>query len=698
MGCVCSSPCPNSDNSDGDVKNRHKYGTQNDANQLELSETKTAKFGGVTLRYGLLSQRGFYPDESDKPNQDSYSITNDIANEASDAMFAVYDGHGRHGDLCAQYARDHLPTLVSNYSKKMKRESRRRRSASNNASVGGEPNNTSTRSTSTSKNNRKDSLTRDQIETACSIAHKSCNVAMHREPALNDSLSGTTAISCLFHGDENRIVVSNVGDSRAVLGQKIDRTTNNKSAKDTGDGDNSTNAKNANVAQSYRALPLSSDQTPYRGDERKRIRATGARILSLDQIEGVEPILDDDDKYSSCDQFLLGEVIDEGGDPPRVWSPHGDYPGTAFTRSFGDSIAERLGVFAEPEILVRELMPEDRIIVLATDGVFEFLTNQSVIDICAKFDDPLEACRAVVAESYELWLQFELRTDDITMICIFVDSIDGKTVSPAERVTISNGGATDEHETPPTPSDSRPVRSGISKNAEKALMEMKDRLIDDTDEVPESFDIKAHHTVKTDDEETRISEAINSVSMLKSLTPKQKEMVIGLMEPITVKKDDWIIRQGTVGDRFFIVDDGCFEVRKVPQGDGDKTGTGGTVVHTYNGTELNRYPTFGEFALINSKPRAASVVAKTDGKLWALHKYSYREIFANADEHETKVTTNGDVRETNETPKGDEHETTGTPKGDEDETKGTSEIEDKEESSKTKTNGTPDEEESLKIS
>jgi hypothetical protein len=34
------------------------------------------------------------------------------------------------------------------------------------------------------------------------------------------------------------------------------------------------------------------------------------------------------------------------GDPPRIWSKYGEYPGTAFTRSLGDSIAEELGVFA----------------------------------------------------------------------------------------------------------------------------------------------------------------------------------------------------------------------------------------------------------------------------------------------------------------------------------------------------------------
>jgi hypothetical protein len=69
--------------------------------------------------------------------------------------------------------------------------------------------------------------------------------------------------------------------------------------------------------------------------------------MSMDQIEGVEPI------HENWGDLNLGEEIDEGGDPPRIWSPHGAYPGTAFTRSFGDMYAEELGVTAEPEILVR---------------------------------------------------------------------------------------------------------------------------------------------------------------------------------------------------------------------------------------------------------------------------------------------------------------------------------------------------------
>lgn len=60
---------------------------------------------------------------------------------------------------------------------------------------------------------------------------------------------------------------------------------------------------------------------------------------------------------------------------------------------------------------------------IASDGVFEFLTNQSVADMVAKYPDPLDACKKVVQESYDLWLQYEVRTDDITIICIYIGAL-----------------------------------------------------------------------------------------------------------------------------------------------------------------------------------------------------------------------------------------------------------------------------------
>ena len=76
----------------------------------------------------------------------------------------------------------------------------------------------------------------------------------------DDSMSGTTAICVLLRG--RSLLVANVGDSRAVLAERVD----------------------GGVV----ARDLSLDQTPYREDERDRVKARGARVATLDQIEGVK--------------------------------------------------------------------------------------------------------------------------------------------------------------------------------------------------------------------------------------------------------------------------------------------------------------------------------------------------------------------------------------------------------------------------
>lgn len=57
------------------------------------------------------------------------------------------------------------------------------------------------------------------------------------------------------------------------------------------------------------------------------MKQLGARVLTLEQVEGFK------DPEVEC----WGTEEEDGGDPPRLWSPNGQYPGTAFTRSIGDS-------------------------------------------------------------------------------------------------------------------------------------------------------------------------------------------------------------------------------------------------------------------------------------------------------------------------------------------------------------------------
>ena len=43
--------------------------------------------------------------------------------------------------------------------------------------------------------------------------------------------------------------------------------------------------------------------------------------------------------------------------------------------------------------------------------------------MCAECEDPLEACKNIAAKSYDLWMENDIRSDDITMICIFIDGV-----------------------------------------------------------------------------------------------------------------------------------------------------------------------------------------------------------------------------------------------------------------------------------
>lgn len=122
------------------------------------------------------------------------------------------------------------------------------------------------------------------------------------------------------------------------------------------------------------AQPMTEDQTPFRTDELARVRAAGARVMTLDQLEGLKvrpaafqlacavnrspSVLGRVSNPSTCrptvcnrSVFYLtqllrdppqdpnvdywGDEAESGSDPPRLWFPNGMLPGTAFTRSIG---------------------------------------------------------------------------------------------------------------------------------------------------------------------------------------------------------------------------------------------------------------------------------------------------------------------------------------------------------------------------
>jgi serine/threonine protein phosphatase PrpC len=103
-------------------------------------------------------------------------------------------------------------------------------------------------------------------------------------------------------------------------------------------------------------------------------------------------------------------------EPKRVWSKEGKWPGTAFTRSIGDTKAKELGVCADPEYTKVRISQDDKMFVLGSDGIFDFISNEAVADIVSEYSDPSEACKALVGIAYNKWSENEERTDDITVI------------------------------------------------------------------------------------------------------------------------------------------------------------------------------------------------------------------------------------------------------------------------------------------
>ena len=73
--------------------------------------------------------------------------------------------------------------------------------------------------------------------------------------------------------------------------------------------------------------------------------------------------------------------------PLRVYDNNieSDIPGLSMSRSIGDNFAKKFGVSYEPEVSKIKLKKEDKIIVLGTDGLFNYFNYEDIINIVSKF-------------------------------------------------------------------------------------------------------------------------------------------------------------------------------------------------------------------------------------------------------------------------------------------------------------------------
>lgn len=105
---------------------------------------------------------------------------------------------------------------------------------------------------------------------------------------------------------------------------------------------------------------------------------------------------------------------------------------------------------------------------------------------------------------------------------------------------------------------------------------------------------------------------LEEVPILAALTTTERVKVADALQPRTFAAGATIIREGDPGDNFYIVESGTADVFK--------NGVEGTV-KTYTKGDY-----FGELALLNDQPRAASVVARTKVKVASLDKEGFQRL------------------------------------------------------------------------
>lgn len=115
---------------------------------------------------------------------------------------------------------------------------------------------------------------------------------------------------------------------------------------------------------------------------------------------------------------------------------------------------------------------------------------------------------------------------------------------------------------------------------------------------------------KDDATKAALEKAITKNVLFAHLDENEKADIFDAMFPHVCAAGDTIIKQGDEGDNFYVIDQGEVDI---------------FVNETYVGS-IGDGGSFGELALIYGTPRAATIKAKTEAKLWGIDRTSYRRI------------------------------------------------------------------------
>ena len=215
--------------------------------------------------------------------------------------------------------------------------------------------------------------------------------ALRHEPLIEPLYAGTTA--CVVLLQDRTLTIANVGDSRAVLARRRPRKSSTNTSSPAG-VPGLMGLGGPPMESEFLALPLTEDQNPDLPDEFTRISNAGGYVTASPG----------------------------PGLSARVWlDATCTQIGLAMARSIGDHSVSPVGVIADPVVTRYELDDSDDFLVLASDGVWEFLESQEAVDIVAQNLDrgATKACQALIEAAAARWHDEEGEyRDDITAIVV----------------------------------------------------------------------------------------------------------------------------------------------------------------------------------------------------------------------------------------------------------------------------------------
>ena len=100
------------------------------------------------------------------------------------------------------------------------------------------------------------------------------------------------------------------------------------------------------------------------------------------------------------------------------------------TRSLGDKVGKKLGVCCTPEVTKFEIKEEDKVIVLASDGLWEYISNEETTDMVKNIYEEMKKngeidgdkmAKILYEKAVDRWREKDIGMDDITIICVVLN-------------------------------------------------------------------------------------------------------------------------------------------------------------------------------------------------------------------------------------------------------------------------------------